>query len=70
MRRTIKLPIGSKMDEYKNIINKALNRPLSTYTSLRTQVKTFKVLGGYADNEGIVVRLSLKGTATLDVLWN
>ncbi len=70
LRQITKLPIGYKLDEYKAIMNKALNRPLSRYTSLKTKVKSFKVIGGYADNEGIVMRLSVKGTATLDVIWN
>ncbi len=70
LRRIAKLPIGFKLDEYKEIMDKALNRPLSRYTRLNTQVKSFEVLGGYADNEGIVMRLAVKGTATLDVTWN
>jgi hypothetical protein len=69
LRKAIKLPIGPKMDGYKEIINKTLNRPLSPYVSLNTRVESFKLLGGYADNEGIVVRVSLDGTATMDVLW-
>jgi hypothetical protein len=69
LRRAIRLPIGAKMQEYKDVIGRTLNRPLSPYIRPRTQVKTFELLGLHADNEGIVMRVSLKGTAALEVLW-
>jgi hypothetical protein len=70
LRRIAKLPIGPKLDVIKAKIDKALNRPLGHFTRLHTQVNSFKVLDGFADNEGIEVRLSLEGTATLEVTWN
>ena len=70
LRRIAKLPIGVKMDVMKEKMNKALNRPLGRFTRLHTQVNSFRVLNGFADNEGIEVRLSLEGTATMEVIWN
>jgi hypothetical protein len=32
-------------------------------------VDSFEVLDGYADNKGLEVRVSIKGTATLEVVW-
>ena len=69
LRKIARLPIGLKMEVIKGKINKALNRPLGRFTQLHTQVNSFKVLDGFADNEGIEVRLSLEGTATLEVTW-
>lgn len=70
LRKIAVLPIGLKMDVIKGKISKALNRPLNRYTRLHTQVNSFEVLDGFADNEGVEVRLSIKGTATLEVVWN
>ena len=70
IRRIARLPIGLKMDIVKEKINKALNRPLGRFTCLHTQVNSFDVLNGFADNEGIEVRISIKGTATMEVVWN
>jgi len=70
LRKAAKIPIGRNMEVVKAKINKALNRPLGAYTQLHTQVNSFKVLDGFADNEGIEIRLSLEGTATLEVIWN
>jgi len=33
-------------------------------------VISFRILDGYADNEGIEMRVSLKGTSILAVDWN
>ncbi len=70
LRKIAKLPIGLKMDIMKEKMNKALNRPLGRFTRLHTQVDSFNVLDGFADNEGIEVRLSIMGTATMEVIWN
>jgi hypothetical protein len=70
LRRYLKIPIGPKMDEFKARMNKVLNRRLSPFTRLNTQVNSFKVLGAFADNEGFEVRLSVQGTAILEVIWN
>ncbi len=70
IRRIAKLPIGLKMDILKEKMNKALNRPMGRFTRIHTQVNSFNVLDGFADNEGIEVRLSVKGTATMEVIWN
>lgn len=70
MRRIAKIPIGLKMDVVKEKMNKALNRPLGRFARLHTQVNSFDVLDAFADNQGIEVRLSVKGTATLEVVWN
>jgi hypothetical protein len=34
------------------------------------QVISFRILDGYPDNEGIEMRVSLKGTSILSVDWN
>jgi hypothetical protein len=70
LRKAAQIPVGNNMEVVKGKINKALNRPLGPYAQLHAQVNSFKVLDGFADNEGLDVRLSLKGTATLEVIWN
>jgi hypothetical protein len=70
IRKIARLPIGLKMDLVKGKMNKVLNRPLGRFTRLHTQVNSFDVLDGFADNEGIEVRLAIKGTATMEVIWN
>ncbi|SRR5665213_476436 len=70
LRRIIKFPAGQKMDILKVKINKALNRRFSPSLRLITRVISFRVLDGYADNEGIEMRISLKGTSILSVDWN
>jgi len=70
LRRIIKFPAGKKMDVLKVKINKALNRRFSPALQLITQVISFRILDGYADNEGIEMRVSLKGTSILSVDWN
>jgi hypothetical protein len=70
LRKIAKLPIGPKMDELKAKIDLALNRPLGHFVKLRADVTSFKVLDGFADNEGIVIRVSIQGAAALDVTWN
>ena len=70
LRKMAKLPIGPKMDELKMKINLALNKPLGRFARLSAKVTSFKVLDGLADNEGIVVRVSIKGAAALEVTWN
>jgi hypothetical protein len=69
LRRTARIPIGRNLDVVKGKIDKALNRPLGRHAYLHTQVNSFKVLDGFADNEGIEVRLSIEGAATLEVTW-
>ncbi|HTC19535.1 MAG TPA: DUF4403 family protein [bacterium] len=69
MRQAARIPIGAKMDLLKEKIIKALNRPLSPSTRISTQVNSFKVLDGFVDNEGIQARLSIMGTATMEVIW-
>ncbi len=70
LRRIIKFPAGQKMDVIKVKINKALNRRFSPALRLITHVISFSILDGYADNEGIEMRVSLKGTSILSVDWN
>ncbi len=70
LRRMAKLPIGPKVDIMKQKMQKALNRPLSRFVRIRTQVNFLRVLDGLANNEGIVVRLAVRGTATMEVTWN
>lgn len=70
LRRIVKIPIGPKMDFFKGRINKVLNRNLSRFTRLNTQVDSLKLIGAFADDEGIEMRLSIMGTAFLEVVWN
>jgi hypothetical protein len=70
LRGIAKLPIGPKLDVIKGKVNAALNRPLGSYVRLHTQVNSFKVLDGIANDEGIEIRLSIMGTATMEVTWN
>jgi hypothetical protein len=70
LRRIIKFPAGAKMDILKVKINKALNRNFSPSLRLITHVISFRILDGYADNEGIEMRISLKGASILSVDWN
>ncbi len=70
LRKIAVLPVGVKLDVIKGKIDKALNRPLGPFARLQTQVTSFRVLDGFADNEGIEVRLAIQGAATMEVLWN
>jgi len=70
LRHVVRLPIGPKMDEMKEKIDVALNRPLGPFIRVKTQVDSFEVLNGLADNEGIEVRLFIHGTAALELTWN
>jgi hypothetical protein len=70
LRKIAVLPIGGKLAVIQGKINKALNRPLGEFARLQTQVNYFRVLGGYADNEGIEVRAAIQGSADLEVIWN
>jgi hypothetical protein len=70
LRRIAKFPVGAKMDILKVKVSKALNRPFGPMMNLQTQVDYFDVTDGYADNEGIEMLLSIKGTSTLQVNWN
>ena len=69
LRRIVIFHVGSKMDILKDKMNKKLNRALGRLAHIRTQVNSFEVLDGYADNKGLEARVSLKGTATLEVIW-
>lgn len=69
MRKTVNFPIGEKMDMLKQKVIKALNRPFGPALHLRTEVSSFNVVEGFADDEGIEMRLSLRGTAALLVIW-
>ena len=69
LRRIAIVPVGAKMDILKEKMNKKLNRALGRLTHVRTQVNTFEILDGYADNEGIEARAAIRGTATLEVIW-
>jgi hypothetical protein len=70
LRKIVRLPVGPKMDELKGKIDRALNRPLGNFIRLSAKVDSFKVLNGFANNEGIVIRVSLQGTAALEITWN
>ena len=70
LRKIAVMPIGGKMEIIRGKINTALNRPLGKFARIQTQVNYFRVLGGYADNEGIEVRAAIQGSADLEVIWN
>jgi hypothetical protein len=70
LRKIAVLPVGAKLDIITGKIDKALNRPLGRFARLQTQVTSFRVLDGFADNEGIEVRLAIQGNATMEVIWN
>ncbi len=69
LRKSIKFPVGQKMDVLKLKVSKALNRPFGPYMHLRTKVTSLSVTDGYADNQGIEMRVTIKGSAMLDVNW-
>jgi hypothetical protein len=70
LKKVARLPIGPKMDLMKAKMEKALNRPLGKFNRLETRVNSFRVLDGFADNEGLQVRLAVQGTALMEVTWN
>jgi hypothetical protein len=70
LRRIVKFPAGENMSLLQMKINRSLNRRFSRSLLLVTEVDSFKVLDGYADNTGIEARLSIKGSSTLEVIWN
>jgi len=69
LRQSIKFPAGEKMDILKLKVSKALNRPFGRYMHLRTKLASMTVTDGYADNQGIEMRVSIKGSAILEVNW-
>jgi hypothetical protein len=69
LRHVAKFPVGAKMDILKVKVNKALNRSFGHGVSLQTVVHYFDITNGYADNKGIEMLLSIKGTSTLQVDW-
>jgi hypothetical protein len=69
LRKVAKFPVGAKMDLLKVKVNKALNRSFGHGVRLETTVNYFDVVDGYADNLGIEMLLSIKGTSTLQVDW-
>ena len=70
LRRLAKVPIGMKLDWMKGRIDLALNKPIGRFARLKTQAKSFKVIDAFADEEGIEIRVSIQGTAVLQVVWN
>jgi hypothetical protein len=70
LRQMARLPIGPELDKLKVIMDTALNRNLGPYTRLSAKVITLKVLDGLADNKGIAIRVSIQGTAALELKWN
>lgn len=69
LRRIAVVKVGEKMDILKAKMQKKLNRGLDRYAHVRTQVDTFEVLDGYADDTGLEARVTFKGTASLLVIW-
>jgi hypothetical protein len=69
LRRIAVVPVGLKMDILKAKLNRQLNRSLDAHTRVRTRVDSFEVLDGYADNEGLEARVSIQGSAALEVIW-
>jgi len=69
LRKVAKFPVGEKMDLLKVKVNNALNRPFGLLMHLKTQVTSFEVTDGYADNQGIEMLLSIRGKSSLEVNW-
>ncbi len=70
LRKAARVPVGPKVDQIKDRLNVVLNRPVGPFATLITQVDSFKVIDGFADDEGIELRVSLKGRALMQVKWN
>ena len=70
LRRLAKVPIGLKLDWMRGRIDLALNKPIGRFARLKTQAKSFKVIDAFADEDGIEIRVSIQGTAVLQVVWN
>jgi hypothetical protein len=70
LRKMTRIPIGAKMDALKARMNVVLNKSLSRDISLSTQVTYFRMLDGFADDEGIEARIAIRGAATMQVMWN
>ena len=69
LRRVAIIPVGSKLDKLKLKMLRHLNKPLGHNAHITTQINSFEVLDGYADNEGLEVRATLMGAATLEYTW-
>ena len=70
LRKFTRIPVGPKMDSLKARLNVVLNKSLSHNISLSTQVNSLKMLDGFADNDGIEARISIRGAATMQVKWD
>lgn len=69
LRQKARIPVGPKLDGLRKTLSEALNRPLGERLDLRTDVRDFRVLEAFADNEGMKARVALNGTAALNVQW-
>ena len=70
LRREAKIPVGAKLDWLRGRVDLALNRPLGRFARLRTSTTSLQVHDALADAEGIVIRCSIQGSSTLDLVWN
>jgi hypothetical protein len=69
LRQKARIPVGPKLDDLKQKLSDALNRPLGDRLHLATQVNSFRVMEAFADNEGMKARVALDGEAHLNVDW-
>jgi hypothetical protein len=69
LRANARFPMGQKLDDLKNTVSAALNRPLGTHATLKGQVDTLAIDRIYIASDAIKGRFGLKGQAALDVNW-
>jgi hypothetical protein len=69
LREKARIPVGAKLDDLKQKLAEALNRPLGERLHLTTRVNNFRVLDAFADNEGMKARVALDGEAQMNVNW-
>lgn len=69
LRKKARINLGPKLDQLKKQMDQAFNLTLGPTAKLSTVVSGLSVLDAYADNEGLVARVALDGTANLFVTW-
>jgi hypothetical protein len=69
LRSHVKFSIGNKIDQIRNDLTNALNRPIGQAAKLQGTVEKLELSGLYVRDNGILARTDLGGTARLDVIW-
>ncbi|HVZ81689.1 MAG TPA: DUF4403 family protein [bacterium] len=68
LRKKARIPVEGKLEQLRQRMNVVLNRPVGQHASLKTDMESFRILEAFVDRDGIRARMSLDGTAQLELL--